>query len=61
VGTLVDADAGGAQIDLDAALAQGQQVVLTVLRTEGPERHAAEIRWVSGDGRRFIHGLRFAK
>jgi CheY-like chemotaxis protein len=59
VGTLVDADSRGAQIDLDAALAQGLEVVLTVLRPEGPERRAAEIRWTSGDGRRFIHGLRY--
>jgi len=61
VGLLVDADAGGAQIDLDSALGQGQQVVLTVIRSDGPERHQAEVRWVSGDGRRFVHGLRFKK
>ena len=61
VGLLVDSDAGGAQIDLDAALGQGQQVVLTVIRSDGPERHQAEVRWVSGDGRRFVHGLRFVK
>jgi len=61
VGLLVDSDAGGAQIDLDAALAQGQQVVLTVTRADGPERHPAEVRWVSGTGRRFVHGLRYRK
>jgi CheY-like chemotaxis protein len=59
VGTLVDADAAGAQIDLETALGQGQHVVLTVLRPNGPERYRAEVRWVSGEGRRFIHGLRF--
>jgi CheY-like chemotaxis protein len=61
VGTLVDADTGGAQIELDTALGQGQFVVLTVLGASGPERHQAEIRWVSADGRRFVHGLRFRK
>jgi two-component system, OmpR family, alkaline phosphatase synthesis response regulator PhoP len=61
VGTLVDADAGGAQIELDSALVQGQQIALTVLGTGGPERHDAEIRWVSQAERRFVHGLRFRK
>lgn len=61
VGTLVDADSGGAQIEVDAALGQGQQVVVTVLGAAGPERHQAEVRWVSSDGRRFVHGLRFRK
>lgn len=61
VGTLVDSDAGGAQIDLDSALGQGQQIVITVLGIGGPERHQAEVRWVSSNGRRFIHGLRFRK
>jgi len=61
VGTLVDADVGGAQIEIDAALGQGQQVVVTVLGAAGPERHQAEVRWVSADGRRFVHGLRFRK
>jgi twitching motility two-component system response regulator PilH len=61
VGTLVDSDAGGAQIDLDCALGQGQLVVITVLGVSGPERHQAEVRWVSSNGRRFIHGLRFRK
>src|SRR5436309_3239970 len=61
VGTLVDSDAGGAQIDLDTALGQGQHIVITVLGVGGPERHQAEVRWVSSDGRRYIHGLRFRK
>ena len=61
VGTLVDADGGGAQIEIDTALGQGQQVVVTVLGVAGPERHQAEVRWVSSDGRRFVHGLRFRK
>jgi hypothetical protein len=61
VGTLVDADGGGAQIEIDTALGQGQQVVITVLGVAGPERHQAEVRWVSSDGRRFVHGLRFRK
>jgi len=61
VGTLVDADTGGAQIEIDTALGQGQQVVVTVLGPAGPERHQAEVRWVSSDGRRFVHGLRFRK
>ena len=61
VGTLVDSDAGGAQIDLDTALGQGQQVVITVQGVSGPERHQAEVRWVTADGRRYIHGLRFRK
>jgi CheY-like chemotaxis protein len=61
VGTLVDADSGGAQIELDTALGQGQPVVITVLGPAGPERYQAEIRWVSADGRRFVHGLRFRK
>jgi CheY-like chemotaxis protein len=61
VGTLVDSDAGGAQIDLDTALAQGQSIVITVLGIGGPERHQAEVRWVTADGRRYIHGLRFRK
>jgi CheY-like chemotaxis protein len=61
VGTLVDADGGGAQIDIDTALGQGQQVVVTVLGPAGPERHQAEVRWISSDGRRFVHGLRFRK
>ena len=38
VGTLVDADTGGAQIEIDTALGQGQQVVVTVL---GPRRTRA--------------------
>jgi CheY-like chemotaxis protein len=61
VGTLVDADGGGAQIEIDTALGQGQQVVITVLGPAGPERYQAEVRWVSSDGRRFVHGLRFRK
>jgi twitching motility two-component system response regulator PilH len=61
VGTLVDSDAGGAQIELETALGQGQQVVLTVLAAAGPERHSAEIRWISSSGHRFVHGLRFRK
>lgn len=61
VGTLVDSDGGGAQIEIDTALGQGQQVVLTVLGAAGPERFQAEVRWVSSDGRRFVHGLRFRK
>jgi two-component system chemotaxis response regulator CheY len=61
VGTLVDADAGGAQIEIDAALGQGQQVMVTVLGPAGPERYQAEVRWISSDGRRFVHGLRFRK
>ena len=61
VGTLVDADTGGAQIEIDTALGQGQQVVLTILGAAGPERFQAEVRWVSSDGRRFVHGLRFRK
>jgi len=61
VGTLVDADTGGAQIEIDTALGQGQQVVVTVLGPAGPERYQAEVRWVSSDGRRFVHGLRFRK
>jgi CheY-like chemotaxis protein len=61
VGTLVDADSGGAQIEIDAALGQGQQVVVTVLGPAGPERYQAEVRWTSSDGRRFVHGLRFRK
>jgi len=61
VGTMVDADTGGAQIEIDTALGQGQQVVLTVLGAAGPERFQAEVRWVSSDGRRFVHGLRFRK
>jgi CheY-like chemotaxis protein len=61
VGTLVDADGGGAQIEIDTALGQGQQVVITVLGAAGPERHQAEVRWISSDGRRFVHGLRFRK
>ena len=61
VGTLVDADTGGAQIEIDTALGQGQAVVLTVLGAAGPERFQAEVRWVSSDGRRFVHGLRFRK
>jgi len=61
VGTLVDADAGGAQIELDSALGQGQQIALTVLGAAGPERHEAEVRWVSQSERRFVHGLRFRK
>ena len=61
VGTLVDADTGGAQIEIDTALGQGQLVVLTVLGAAGPERFQAEVRWVSSDGRRYVHGLRFRK
>ena len=61
VGTLVDADAGGAQIELDSALGQGQQIALTVLGAAGPERHEAEVRWVSQSERHFVHGLRFRK
>ncbi|HEU0109130.1 MAG TPA: response regulator [Vicinamibacteria bacterium] len=61
VGTLVDADGGGAQIEIDAALGQGQQVVMTVLSAAGPQRYQAEVRWVSSDGGRFVHGLRFQK
>jgi CheY-like chemotaxis protein len=61
VGTLVDADAGGAQIELDSALGQGQHIALTVLGSAGPERHEAEVRWVSQAERRFVHGLRFRK
>jgi CheY-like chemotaxis protein len=61
VGTLVDADGGGAQIEIDAALGQGQQVVVTVLGAAGPQRHQAEVRWMSSDGGRFVHGLRFLK
>src|SRR5712691_5252991 len=61
VGTLVDADAGGAQIELDSALGQGQHIALTVLGAAGPERHEAEVRWVSQSERRFVHGLRFRK
>jgi CheY-like chemotaxis protein len=61
VGTLVDADGGGAQIELDTAIGQGQHVVMTVLSPTGPERHQAEIRWVTADGSRFVHGLRFRK
>jgi CheY-like chemotaxis protein len=61
VGTLVDADGGGAQIEIDAALGQGQQVVVTVLGAAGPQRYQAEVRWVSSDRGRFVHGLRFQK
>lgn len=61
VGTLVDADGGGAQIEIDAALGQGQKVVVTVLGATGPQRHQAEVRWMSTDGGRFVHGLRFLK
>ena len=61
VGTLVDSDSGGAQIELDTAIGQGQQVVVTVLTASGPERHQAEVRWVTADGRRYVHGLRFRK
>ncbi len=61
VGILVDADAGGAQVEIDSALGQGQYVVLTVQGPAGPERHQAEVRWVSADGSRFVHGLRFRK
>jgi hypothetical protein len=61
VGTLVDADGGGAQIEIDAALGQGQQVVVTVLGAAGPQRYQAEVRWMSSDGGRFVHGLRFLK
>jgi len=61
VGTLVDADAGGAQIELDSALGQGQHIALTVLGASGPERHDAEVRWISQAERRFVHGLRFRK
>jgi CheY-like chemotaxis protein len=61
VGTLVDADAGGAQIELDNALAQGQHIALTVLGAAGPERHEAEVRWISQADRHFVHGLRFLK
>jgi CheY-like chemotaxis protein len=61
VGTLVDADAAGAQIDLDTPLGQGQRILVTVLRPDGPERHHAEVRWVNGEGRRFLHGLRFSR
>jgi CheY-like chemotaxis protein len=61
VGTLVDADGAGAQIELDTAIGQGQQVVVTVLSPTGPERHQAEIRWVTADGGRFVHGLRYRK
>jgi len=61
VGTLVDADGGGAQIELDTAIAQGKLVVVTILSPSGPERHQAEIRWVTADGGRFVHGLRFRK
>ena len=61
VGTLVDADAGGAQIELDNALAQGQHIALTVLGAAGPERHEAEVRWISQADRHFVHGLRFRK
>jgi DNA-binding LytR/AlgR family response regulator len=61
VGTLVDADGGGAQIEIDAALGQGQQVVMTVLGAAGPQRYQAEVRWVSSEGGRFVHGLRFQK
>jgi CheY-like chemotaxis protein len=61
VGTLVDADAGGAQIELDNALGQGQHIALTVLGAAGPERHEAEVRWISQADRHFVHGLRFRK
>jgi CheY-like chemotaxis protein len=61
VGTLVDSDSGGAQIELDTALGQGQQITLTVLGASGPERFPAEVRWVSSNGRQFVHGLRFRK
>ena len=61
VGTLVDADGGGAQIELDTAIGQGQQVVFTVLSPTGPERHQAEVRWVTADRGRFVHGLRYRK
>ena len=61
VGTLVDADGGGAQIELDTAIGQGQQVVVTVLSPTGPERHQAEVRWVTADRGRFVHGLRYRK
>ncbi|HUG52678.1 MAG TPA: response regulator [Vicinamibacteria bacterium] len=61
VGTLVDADAGGAQIELEAALGQGQRIALTVLHASGPERREAEVRWIAREDRRFLHGLRFSK
>ena len=61
VGTLVDSDGGGAQIEIDTALPQGQMVTITVLGVAGPERYQAEVRWASSDGRRFVHGLRFRK
>jgi len=61
VGTLVDLDAGGAQIELETALGQGQEVALTVLGASGPDRREAEVRWVSREDRRFVHGLRFRK
>jgi CheY-like chemotaxis protein len=61
VGTLVDADGGGAQIELDTAIGQGQQVVVTILSPAGPERHQAEIRWVTAESGRFVHGLRYRK
>jgi two-component system chemotaxis response regulator CheY len=61
VGSLVDADPRGAQIELDAALAQGLLVVLTILGPAGPERYQAEVRWINGEGRRYLHGLQFFK
>jgi twitching motility two-component system response regulator PilH len=61
VGTLVDSDTAGAQIELETALAQGQQIALTVLGASGPERRDAEVRWVAREDRRFVHGLRFRK
>jgi CheY-like chemotaxis protein len=61
VGTLVDADAGGAQIELESALAQGLHIALTVLGPSGPDRREAEIRWVAREDRLFVHGLRFKK
>ena len=51
----------GAQLELDRAVSPGEAVVLTVQRPSGAETRPAEVRWVTRDDTRFIHGLRFRR
>ena len=61
VGRLIEADAGGAQLEMDRAITPGEAVVLTVQRPEGSQTQRAEVRWVTREDTRFILGLRFKK
>lgn len=60
MGTLLDLDDEGAQIEIASPLPLGHVVAITLPQKGGPQELSAEVRWITNLNDRYQHGLLFS-